>query len=248
MITDGKDSFAIFTYMCDLMQWSGLWRYPTIGYNAGGIPFANHPLTGREEANQIDCPKNNSHSQYVNVVYKISTDPDLIQQLQAQCLSWYFSDIESYGSNENISDFSESQTACPCTLNQAWWDRRFQEDIEKEDSVCYIQRFPNALGGTQECCYSTSRQMFGTLVLQGRSSGGLLRFHPNWPSYNNPNYIEYDRTPQEICCSVDYCRYYHERRPPHNCEGYIPQPRSKYCCIFCCNIHTNNVLVTYAFC
>ena len=103
MITDGKDSYAIFTYMCDLIQWSGLWRYPTIGYNAGGILFANHPLTAHEEANQIDCANNGA--QYTNIVYKISIDPDYIKQLQAQCLSWYFSDIESYGSSENISDF-----------------------------------------------------------------------------------------------------------------------------------------------
>ena len=225
------------------MQWSGLWRYPTIGYSAGGILYANHPLTGREEANQIDCPINNSHDQYVSVVYKISTDPDIIQQLQAQCLSWYFSDIESYG-----SDFSKSEAPCPCTLSQALWERRFQEDVTKEDSDCFIQRFPNELGGAQECCYSRSRQTFGALVLQGRSSGGLLRFHPYWPNYNNPNYTEYDRIPQEICCAAGYCRYYHERRPPHNCEGYVPQLRSKYYCIFCSNIHTNNVLVTYAFC
>ena len=210
------------------MQWSGLWRYPTIGYNVGGILYANHPLTGHEEAHQIDCPKNDSHDQYVNVVYKISVDPDIMQQLQAQCLSWYFLDIESYGSNKNIFDFSKSQIACPCTSRQAWWDRRFWYFTSKDDSFCFIERFPNALGGAQECCYSTSSQMFGALVLQGRSSGGLLRFHPYWPHYNYLNYTEYDRTPQEIYCAVDYCRYYHERRPPHNCEGYVPQVISKY--------------------
>ena len=226
MITDGKDSYAVFTYMCDLMQWSGLWRYPTIGYNAAGTLFANHPLTGRVEANEIDCYSNGS--QYTNVVYKISADPDIIQQLQAQCLSWYFSDIESYGSSENISDFSKSQIACPCTSRQAWWDRRFWYFTNKDSSFCFIQKFTNAMGGAQECCYSTSPQIFGALVLQGRSSGGLLRFHPWW-LWNYPNYNSYDRSPQEICCfsDVGYCEYYLERRPPHSCEGYFPQHRSK---------------------
>ena len=226
VITDGKDSYTVFTYMCDLIQWSGLWRYPTIGYNAAGTLFANHPLTGREEANQIDCISNSS--QYTNVVYKISADPNLIQLLQAQCLSWYFSDIESYGNSENISTFSKSQVACPCTSHQAWWDRRFQYFTSKDDSFCFIQKFANARGGTQECCYSTLSQMFGALVLQGRSSGGLLRFHPWW-SGNYPSYNNYDRSPQDICCfsNVGYCRYYHERRPPQNCDIYVTQRRSE---------------------
>ena len=228
VITDGSESYTIFTYKCDLTQWSGLWNYPTIGYNAAGTLFENHPLAGREEANQIDCDSNGS--QYSNVVYKISADPDIIQQLQALCLSWYYSDIESYGSSEDISDFSKSQIACPCTSFQAWWDRRFWYFTRKDDSFCFIERFPNVRDGAQECCYSTSPQMFGALVLQGRSSGGLLRFHPWWSwTVNYPNYIEYDRTLQETCClsAVGYCRYYHERRPPHNCEGYVPQRRSE---------------------
>ena len=229
MITDGRESYTVFTYMCDLIQWNGLWRYPTIGYNAGGTLFANHPLTGREEANQIDCTSDNS--QYVNVVYKISADPGVIEQLRSQCLSWYFSDIESYGSSEKISAFSESQIPCPCTSRQAWWDRRFWYFTSKDNSFCFIERFPNALGGAQECCYSRSSQMFGALVLQGRSSGGLLRYHPWWSyTVNYPNYIEYDRNAQELCCltAVGYCNLYHERRPPNNCDGYIPQRRSEY--------------------
>ena len=73
--------------------------------------------------------------------------------------------------------------------------------------------------------------MFGALVLEGRSSGRLLRFHPWWSwTINYPNYIEYDRDPQNICCLsvVGHCKLYHERRPPHNCEGYVLQRRSKY--------------------
>ena len=228
VITDGSESYTIFTYFCDLMQWSGLWNYPTIGYNAAGVFFENHPLTGREEANQIDCFYNN-RSRYTNVVYKISADPDMIQQLQTQCLSWFYSNIESNESNVYISDFS--QTACPCTSFQAWWDRRFRYFTRKDDSFCFIEIFPNVLGGAQECCYSESSPMFGALVLQGRSGGGLLRYHPYWSwTVNYPNYIQFDRNPQEICChsAVGYCRYYHEARPPQNCEGYVPQHRSEY--------------------
>ena len=229
VITDGSESYTVFTYMCDLMKWSGLYNYPTIGFNAAGTLFANHPLTGREEANNIDCIGDNQ--QYNNVWYKLSVDPDLVERLRRQCLSWYFSDIESYGSSVSVTDFSKSQNACPCSWLQARWDRRYWFFTSKDDSFCYIERFPNALGGAQECCYSRSSNSFGALVLQGRSSGGLLRYHPYWSwIINYPNYILYDRNAQEICClsSVGYCRFYHERRPPNDCTGYVPQRRSKY--------------------
>jgi len=227
VITDGSESYAVFTYKCDLMKWSGLWNYPTIGYNAAGALFANHPLTAQQDANQIDCI---GDDQYTNIIYKLNADPGAIEQLRSQCLSWYFSDIESYGSKEDISDFSKIQIACPCTWLQAWWDRRFWFFGFKEASICFIERFPNVYGGAQECCYSWLSTTIGALVLQGKSSGGLLRYHPWWSwTINHPNYIKYDSEPQEICClsAVGYCKYYHERRPPRDCAGYVPQRRSE---------------------
>ena len=217
----------MFTYMCDLMQWSGRWRYPTIGFNAAGALFANHPLTAREEASNIDCMGKN---QVNNVVYKISADADVIEQLRRECLSWYYSDINFYGSSEDVNDFSKGEAACPCTWRQARWERRFWFFTIKDNSFCYIQRFRNSLGGAQECCYSRSQNSFGALVLQGRSSGGLLRYHPFWSwTINYPNYIKFDRNAQETCClgQVGLCKLYHERRPPRDCIGYVPQRRSK---------------------
>ena len=228
MITDGTESYTVFIYMCDLIQWSGLWRYPTIGYNAEGFLFQNHPLSGHRNADEIDCTR--SDSLYTNVLYKISVDPNTAKQLQSQCISWYYSDIESYGSNGDIGEFSKTQLPCPCTWLQAWWDRRFQRFTNKDNSFCFIQRFPNVVGGAQECCYSTSPQMFGALVLEGQSSGGLLRFHPwwSWP-VNYFKYLEYDRDAQKLCCSpvVGHCNLHHVRRPPNNCERYVPLPRRK---------------------
>ncbi|XP_065884099.1 mucin-like protein isoform X2 [Dysidea avara] len=226
VITDGSESYAVFTYMCDLMKWSGLYNNPTIGFNAAGTFFANHPLTANRDANQIDCT---GEHQYNNVMYKISADPDLIEQQRRKCLSWYFSDIESYGSSESMTEFSKGQIACPCSWRQARWERRYWFFTIKDDSFCYIERFRNALGGAQECCYSRSSTSFGALVLQGRSSGGLLRYHPYWSwIINYPNYILYDRNAQDTCClsEVGFCKFYHERRPPNDCTGYVPQRRA----------------------
>ena len=237
VITDGESSYTVFTYMCDLMKWSGLWRYPTIGYNAAGALFENHYLTAREEASQIDCI--NGASQYVNVVYQINAGQDEIERLRRECLSWYFSDIDSYKNdyNDSILAFGSSQSACPCTSRQAWWDRRYWYFTSKDDSFCFVERFPNTRGGAQTCCYSRTDFFNGALVLQGSSSGGLLRYHLYWSwPVNYYNYIKYDRDPQELCCpsAVGFCKLYHERRPPRSCEGYVPQPRSKcfYICYF----------------
>ena len=43
MITDGAQSFAIFTYRCGYLEWSSP---ATIGINAPPDGYYNHPLTG----------------------------------------------------------------------------------------------------------------------------------------------------------------------------------------------------------
>ena len=211
--------------MCNLIQWSGLWWHPTIGYNAERLHYENHHLTGQSDANEIDCT--DSDSLYTNVAYKIRVLDTDISSLQSECKEWFHSDGD-YGGNEEVMDFSNTQLACPCTLFEAQQDRRFSLFTAKDNSSCYIQKLPNVRGGAQECCYSTSPQIFGTLVCQGRSSGGLLRFHP-WYS---PTEYNDDRDAQNTCCfptiSNSHCMLYHMRRPSNCCEGYVPQPRRKF--------------------
>ena len=52
LITDGVNSYTVFTYLCGEMQWS---RGATIGYNAAGDFYFNHPFTGTENAHTIAC-------------------------------------------------------------------------------------------------------------------------------------------------------------------------------------------------
>ena len=67
VITDGKSSYTVFVYRCDLLQWS---RGATIGYNAAGDFFENHDFSGNSAEN-IDCI-NLPVSNYSNVVYQLS--------------------------------------------------------------------------------------------------------------------------------------------------------------------------------
>ena len=52
LITNGTKSYAIYTYKCDLIEWS---NEATIGYNAAGDYYINHPFSGTALTDSIDC-------------------------------------------------------------------------------------------------------------------------------------------------------------------------------------------------
>ena len=68
MITDGVTSYAVFTYRCGDMNWA---YGPTIGFNAAGDYYVNHPNTGSTSGEEIAC-LNSPASQWYNLVYEIS--------------------------------------------------------------------------------------------------------------------------------------------------------------------------------
>ena len=68
LTTDGEEkSFAIFIYKCGTLKWS---RPATIGFNAGGNYYANHPISGSSFSNAIACL--NRHSVWNNVLYDLT--------------------------------------------------------------------------------------------------------------------------------------------------------------------------------
>ena len=70
-ITDGSQSYAVYTYRCGGLEWSG---GATIGYNGGSVGdfYANHPLSGGS-ASSVAC-LNSGVTEWSNVVYNISCD------------------------------------------------------------------------------------------------------------------------------------------------------------------------------
>ena len=68
MITDGSKSYAVYIYKCGLMGWSD---EATIGWNAGGELYANHPLSGLPAANKIACVHQTQGSDLNNVIYDL---------------------------------------------------------------------------------------------------------------------------------------------------------------------------------
>ena len=69
-ITDGSQSYAVYTYRCGDLGWSG---GATIGYNGGPVGnfYANHPLSGTTSANAIAC-LNSDLTEWFNLVYNVS--------------------------------------------------------------------------------------------------------------------------------------------------------------------------------
>ena len=151
----------MFTYNCDLMQWSGYWRHAVVGYNAHGDFFDNHPLSGLDQIDTaVACPNNISFQvPWNNLVYKISPPPDYKNAQIVKFLDLYQKDVNIL-SPEEVIDISEKLEPCPCSGLQAWRDwGRFRFDWFHSDwyrRICFLQRFPIVRSDgsfTQRCCY-----------------------------------------------------------------------------------------------
>jgi hypothetical protein len=70
LITDGNHSFAIFTYHCKVLQWSG---GASIGFNYNSAYYKNHFLSLSTAANNISC-LNFPVSNWTSVIYVLGRD------------------------------------------------------------------------------------------------------------------------------------------------------------------------------
>lgn len=151
VVTDGMTSYSLYTYQCNEMQWSGYWRHATVGHNAAGEHYRNHPLTGYPQVKEIGC-KGPHSSDINNVLYKLSLPPDYLQRKRAECTDRLRADEDLFG---DLTAFSQSLQPCPCSWWQGWGDRRFTFDWNSwySASLCYHERFPSSNDGSQYCCY-----------------------------------------------------------------------------------------------
>ena len=67
--SQGSTSYAIFTYKCNLVQWTR--NSAAIGYSAGNDSFADHPFSRSSRVTDIDC-LNYPSSVWSNVVYNLN--------------------------------------------------------------------------------------------------------------------------------------------------------------------------------
>ena len=154
VITDGADTYTVFTYNCDMMQWSGNWQHAVVGYNARGDTFSNHPASGFEIVKTaVACPNNLLYKvPWNNIVYKISPPPDFEVEQRIKCRKLYKKDFKTIGS---VNQVIEQLEPCPCNAWQAQRDwGRFRSELS--NGFCFVQRIAVELWRfkfTQQCCY-----------------------------------------------------------------------------------------------
>ena len=155
VITDSLESYSVFTYKSDSLQWSGLdgfYNEAVVGYNTDGV-FQNHPLSGTEHI--LNIAKKSSYNNMVKKIGNLDTD---LQRARKQCFLKFLDDRVKYN---NVLLRSQLTQPCPCSIFQAWSERRFIFSFERSvikfnenGTLCFSQFFPSAFGSGQLCCYS----------------------------------------------------------------------------------------------
>ena len=98
----------------------------------------------------------------------------------------------------------------------------------------------------------------GSLILNGKNAGAFLSYHP-FLTYDD--YVIYDKTLRDNCCTAGLCHEFLKLRPPQDCSGYVPPNWGEsravcrwlicklyhYLCAFCMQvIHSLSVHMHYA--
>ena len=159
VITDRENSYAMFTYNCEQMEWTGYWQHGVVGYNAKGEHYDNHPASGLEVVGTaVACANDLYGTPWNNVIFKTSIPPGITSKRRGECQHIYWTDDQRIPSP--VSEIGKSLEPCPCTLWQAQRDwARFS--LDWNNYLCFVQRFPveveveeGTAYFTQQCCYS----------------------------------------------------------------------------------------------
>ena len=166
MVTDGQQTFVIFTYNRNMLEWSGRpGAHAVIGVNVGtGIqgnfpPFQNHPLSGFSGVPMVASLNLNRGIEWTDIIYKIGdVSQNELDRNRAACLAMYNRDIAQFG-----QAVSPATQPCPCSFFQVFFDLRFSLNFfpnrfdaifSDSPSVCFYESLPSFI--LQECCYSLS--------------------------------------------------------------------------------------------
>ena len=172
MVTDDQQTFAVFTYNSNMLEWSGRsGAHAVIGVNVGaGIqgnfpPFQNHPLSGSPQVSMVASLNLGHGIEWTDIIYKIGdVSQNELDRNRSACLAMYNEDITQFGLVVPVLPAFLLQP-CPCSVFQAIFDRRFFFNFlpnrfrtfafdNPRPSLCFVQRFGSER--IQECCYSFS--------------------------------------------------------------------------------------------
>ncbi|CAH1788959.1 unnamed protein product [Owenia fusiformis] len=219
LVTDGIRTYALFNY--GKMAWR-TWKNVNIGFDAGDTEnFFNHYLFGDDALLGIDNMKGNTGLNG-KWLFRLDLNGDNRPNFEQKCVSWAVKDRQSSPQNLAGGWGRWDVEPCPCTVRQAWRDRRFRMDWW---SLCAHQRFPSQYGYGQSCCYNndwwTNWWSWGTLLTDARyGAGHFERYHNRFYSRQHK---DEDTLPRYYCCEAsDNCQLFTELRPVDTCQAYVP--------------------------
>ena len=165
VISDGKETYSIFTYNCDRLVWDGRVgaSLASIGYNvlstveADVRNFENHGLSRTADVGLLACNHTRLNRPWTNVVYRIGVAVNTEQLERSRCLARQAQDEALYPlSTEDLFQAQFFLNDCPCSVFQANRDRRFRFFSFDRPTVCFTNRFLAFYGDLliiNRCCY-----------------------------------------------------------------------------------------------
>ena len=167
-MTDGTISYAIFTYNCNEMQWSGQQKseYAAVGINSDDLLY-NHYASRRPDIHEAVSCSNLPREPWANEVFVIGRSSSPADRAMQQCLMRINEDVIQYPFAPQQFFTARFALSCPLVLIQALRDRRYRSLAQFQEyfasgQICFARtRFIVLFGlqlltPSQICCYSTS--------------------------------------------------------------------------------------------
>ena len=175
VISDGRETYAVFTYNCDDLNWFGEDpNYAAVGFDVQGNTngfrsFANYELSRTSEVGMVACNHTRFNRPWTNHIYRIGiTSLDEVDIARIVCRARVTEDettfpirTEMLMENPALLHQDLSFSDCPCSIQQARTDSRFifvDEIGSLGNFTCFFSRLPVVYNGVyllNRCCYDT---------------------------------------------------------------------------------------------
>lgn len=194
------------------------WQRVVIGYDTKNfINYRNVDLGSRSEYSMIHNVVGNT-GRMGEWLFDFSAP--VADSAELRCLAW--SRRQTAG---NI--VQSALPRCPCTLRQAFRDRRywfgFYWGLSSRPN-CATVLFSRS-SSTIECCYDWST---GGLIVGPNNGGAYQRYNPLFFFFEHriQDYLPY----QDCCVNSNRCNLYFQHRLYDDCSAYIPPRFRKFHC------------------
>lgn len=153
IISDGVQTYYVFTYACGAIQWSGLDETAIIGYNSNAQYYSNHPANGIPDIGQIiSCTRQplmpGTRSKRQTMGNGGASGPVEANVLRQLCGSISMTDSTSVPDINDLrdaggNDISSSLPPCPKTRDQIQLSSHIFDAFPLQEGNCYRSNSDN---------------------------------------------------------------------------------------------------------